>query len=243
MQSTDTRVATGPENAVAQPAERPRRRGRPRADATEAIEEADLLRAAFSMFAERGYEASTMRALARELGVSHNLLNVRFGRKSQMWKAAVDWRLAEAARGVEAAFDESMPPEKRLRDLVRRFCRWAIDNSDIVAITQYEGRQQSWRLEHLLQHFILPFEMRLQNLLEDVGTESRLRPIGSSPLLALLVHGVGSYFALGLIHDRLQAGTAPGGMAEEQGSLGVEVRADALADFLLAGLFVTDRPA
>ena len=57
------------------------------------------------MFAERGYDATTVRKLARDLGVSHNLLNVRFGLKANLWKAAVDWRMAEASTTVVAAFD------------------------------------------------------------------------------------------------------------------------------------------
>jgi AcrR family transcriptional regulator len=141
------------------------------------------------MFATHGYEAATMRGMARDLGVSHNLLNVRFGRKSQLWKAAVDWRLADAARDVEVAFDPERPPEEQLRDLVHRFCRWAIINADIVAISQQEGRKPSWRLDYLTERFTLPFQSRLQNLIEQAGARTAVRPLGSAALLALLVHG------------------------------------------------------
>ena len=208
-----------------------RKRGRPRADTNASIDEARLLDVAFSMFSAHGYEASTMRAMARELDVSHNLLNVRFGRKSDLWKAAVDWRLAEAARGVEPAFTEREEPEGRLRDLVYRFCHWAIINSDIVAISYQEGQQDSWRLDYLAKHFILPFQIRLQQLLADVALERQLTPIGSGGLLALLVHGVGSYFALRPLQEKL----LPDQSTVEASSIDQE--ADAMAEFLLMGLF------
>jgi AcrR family transcriptional regulator len=211
-----------------------RKRGRPKADTSEQIDESQLLQTAFAMFATHGYEASTLRAMARELGVSHNLLNVRFGRKSALWKAAVDWRLAEAARDVERAFGGSDDPEARLRDLVHRFCRWAIINSDVVAISQQEGRQQSWRLDYLTTQFVLPFQKRLQQLLAEVSRERRLAPVGSGALLAFLVHGVGSYFALGPMRERLLPDHFDsGGIATDP-----ESQANAMAEFLLAGLLV-----
>jgi len=218
-----------PSRAVA----RERGRGRPRNGARDCLDEASLLRTAFTMFATHGYGAATMRAMARELGVSHNLLNVRFGKKSQLWKAAVDWRLAEAARDVELAFDPAHSPEEQLRDLVRRFCRWAVVNSDIVAISQQEGREHSWRLDFLTAQFALPFQLRLRDLLDEVASRTPLRPIGSDALLALLVHGVGSFFALGPMHDRL----LPDALGGRSGGSTAMDRADAMADFLLGGLF------
>ena len=215
------------------PATRERKRGRPKADTSDSIDEARLLQTAFAMFAAHGYEASTLRAMARELDVSHNLLNVRFGRKSELWKAAVDWRLAAAAQDIEPAFTDGNEPEDQLRDLVHRFCRWAIINSDIVAISQQEGQQESWRLEYLIAEFVLPFQKRLQKLLADVALERKLTPIDSGALLALMVHGVGLYFALRPLHNKLlpdqgNAGAMPGDLG---------AHADAMAEFLLAGLF------
>jgi TetR/AcrR family transcriptional regulator len=211
---------------------RERVRGRPRADAAESVDESSLLRTAFTMFARHGYEAATMRAMSRELDVSHNLLNVRFGKKSQLWKAAVDWRLADASRDVEIAFDPAHSPEEQLRDLMHRFCRWAIVNSDIVAISQQEGREPSWRLDYLIERFTLPFQRRLQKLLDQVASRTSLRPLESSALLALLVHGVGSFFALRPMHERL----LPDAPQESDGWQTDEDRADAMAEFLLAGL-------
>ncbi|MBB3981990.1 AcrR family transcriptional regulator [Sphingobium fontiphilum] len=62
--------------------DRPQRTGgRPALNAARAVDEDKLLGLAFATFAERGYEGTTLRDLSKRLGVSHNLLNVRFGRK------------------------------------------------------------------------------------------------------------------------------------------------------------------
>ena len=214
-----------------------RRRGRPKADAKESVDEAQLLRTAFATFASRGYDASTMRGMARDLKVSHNLLNVRFGRQSELWKAAVEWRLREASRDVEPAFTAQGSPEERLRDLVHRFCRWAVVNSDVVAISYREGQQESWRLDYLIAHFVQPFQIRLQELLQTVAQVHPFpAPISSGALLALLVHGVGSFFALDALHARLLSGL-------DAEAAGDEAQVHAMAEFLLAGLLGGNRAA
>ena len=90
-----------------------RRRGRPRADTLHAVPEARVLDLAFQAFARRGYEGTTLRSLAKQLGVSHNLLNVRFGTKSNLWRRAVDARVARPRRRF-------MPRLTRLVSTTRR---------------------------------------------------------------------------------------------------------------------------
>src|ERR1700712_1338825 len=100
MQSADPEFPASPTLLKA-----PRPRGRPTNDAAAAVREEVVLDLAFKAFAQRGYEATTLRDLAKELGVSHNLINVRFGSKADLWRRAVDARVARVAPPVMAAFD------------------------------------------------------------------------------------------------------------------------------------------
>jgi AcrR family transcriptional regulator len=211
----------------------PRRRGRPAVHTVHAIDESVFLGAAFSMFAERGYDATTLRELARDLGVSHNLLNVRFGLKANLWKASVDWRMVEASTTVVAAFDGDGDAEQRLRDLVRRFCEWATENRDIVAISYHEGQRDSWRLEYIVQSFIRPFQIRLDALIDEVRAVRPVHALSTTALMALLVQGVGFYFAARPLQIRL--GEAP--EASRETAL---FQARQFADFLIGGLLTSD---
>ena len=221
-----------PTESVALPAEpvaTARRRGRPAANSNDPMGEDHLLSRAFAHFAERGYAAATVRDLARQLGVSHNLLNVRFGRKSDLWKAAVAWRLASAAREVEPAFDIAATAEARLIDLIERFCHWAALHPDIVGICYHEGQHPGWRLDFIVTRFVRPFQARLDHLIAEVRQARPVAPISTGALMALLVHGVGSYYAL-LPLQQLIAG-AGGDPAREQAGQG-----PVLARFVIAGL-------
>ena len=206
-----------------------RSRGRPAQNAIQAVDEDRLLGLAFSTFAERGYEGTALRDLSKRLGVSHNLLNVRFGRKEDLWTRAVDWRMAQASPFVESAFDEQVDPEVRLRHLVEKFCLWATRNSDIVALTNVEGCRSTWRLDHIVDRFVRPFQARLDDLLEAVRRQRPVSPLPTPALMALLVQGVGYYFSAVPMQQRLGAGAE----VDEEHAAG---QAEMMARFILAAL-------
>ena len=184
---------------------------------------------AFAAFAERGYEGTTLRDLSKQLGVSHNLINVRFGKKAELWKCAVDWRLSTASRSVAAAFEESPDDETNLRHLIHRFCLWATRHADIVGLTYLEGRRNTWRMEYIADHFIFPFKLRLDTLLARVAARRPVSPVSSEALMAMLVQGVGYFFGTTALQQRLGAGEAvTEANAPKQAAL--------MAEFLLAGL-------
>jgi len=212
-----------------------RRRGRPRADAVHAVPEAGVLDLAFQTFARRGYEGTTLRALAKQLGVSHNLLNVRFGKKSDLWRRAVDARVAQAAPPVYAAFDApGLNDEWRLRQFVHRFCRWALENPELVGITNVECRHASWRLDYIVDGYLLPFKRRLDALIEKVAAVRPVRRLSTPALMSVLVQGVGFYFASGPTLERI-------GAAHEIAPSHLDAQVTAFAEFILAGLLPEPR--
>jgi TetR/AcrR family transcriptional regulator len=214
-----------------------RRRGRPRADAAHAVPEAHVLDLAFHAFARKGYEGTTLRALAKQLGVSHNLLNVRFGTKASLWRCAVDARVARAAPPVYAAFDApGLNEEARLRQFIHRICRWALENPELVGITNVECRHASWRLDYIVDGYLLPFKQRLDELMERVAAIRPVRPLSTTALMSVLVQGVGFYFDSGPMLERL-------GAAEEIAAPHLDTQLSVFAEFILAGLLPASEAA
>lgn len=206
-----------------------RRRGRPAQAAGQGIDEAALLSLAFQTFAERGFEGTTIRDLAKRLGVSHNLINVRFGTKDELWKRSVDWRMSTSVPLVTAVFDEAADDETRLRHLIHIFCRWTVDHPDIIGLTHVEGRRSTWRLDYITQSFIMPFKARLDALMTSVGAVRPVARISTPALMAMLVQGVGYFFGAVPLQQRIGAG-------EEVAPANVDAQAGVMADFILAGL-------
>lgn len=219
MQETQASVRTG----------QPRRRGRPPQNGAAAIDESELLSMAFRTFAERGYEGTTLRELSKQLGISHNLINVRFGKKTELWKRAVAWRLGSASLRVTAAFDEAADAETRLRHLIHLFCQWTTQHPDIVGLTHLEGRRDTWRIDYIADNFIVPFKRRLDQLLQQVAARRTVARISTAALMAILVQGVGFYFGAVPLQRRIGAG-------DEVDARNASRQAALMADFLLAGL-------
>lgn len=207
----------------------PRRRGRPAQHGDRAVSEVDLLSRAFQAFAERGYEGTTLRELSKQLGVSHNLINVRFGKKAQLWRRAVDWRLQTASLEVTPAFDETTDNETRLRHLIHRFCLWTTQHPDIIGLTHVEGRRDTWRMDYIADRFIIPFKQRLDTLVADVAAVRPVCNISTAALMSMLVQGAGFFFGAIPLQRRLGAG-------KEIEPAQASRQAARMADFLLAGL-------
>jgi AcrR family transcriptional regulator len=212
-----------------------RRRGRPPQNGLGAVNETDLLSLAFRTFAERGYEGTTLRELSKQLGISHNLINVRFGKKVELWKRAVEWRLGSASLTVTPAFDEVADDETRLRHLIHRFCQWATEHPDIVGLTHVEGRRDTWRIDYIAERFIVPFKRRLDMLLERLAAQRPVANISTAALMAILVQGVGYFFSAVPLQCRIGAG-------EEVSPQNAPRQAALMADFLLAGLLPQNGP-
>jgi TetR/AcrR family transcriptional regulator len=209
-----------------------RRRGRPAGDDAAAVPEERVLDLAFHAFSERGYEGTTLRELAKQLGVSHNLINVRFGSKADLWRRAVDARVARIAPRVWAAFDApGLEDSERLAMLIHSFCRWASENLEFVGLSHIEGRRATWRLDYLVNAYIQPFKTRFDALLNRVGSQRQLRDISSSALMALLVEGVGFYFSSAPLLARM-------GAADEIAPERIAGQAEKFAEFLIAGLLI-----
>ncbi|MBB3981989.1 hypothetical protein GGR44_001648 [Sphingobium fontiphilum] len=99
--------------------------------------------------------------------------------------------MAQASPVVEAAFDEPADPAVRLRHLIQRFCLWAMDNGDIVSMTNMEGCRSTWRLDHIVEHFVPPFQRRLDSLLDVMRLQRPVHGLSTAALMALLVRGGG----------------------------------------------------
>src|SRR5690242_17814639 len=99
----------------------PRGRGRPPAGEP-ALSTDRLLDAALEAFADKGYEGTSVREIARALGVSHNLIPQRIGSKAELWQAAVDRGFGQLAAAMATALDDDPGDDLgRLRALVVRF--------------------------------------------------------------------------------------------------------------------------
>ncbi|MDT5092402.1 MAG: hypothetical protein QOH60_1765 [Mycobacterium sp.] len=171
--------------------------GRPRRDESPASLD-DILGAALKAFATHGYDGVALRTLNRELGVSHNALNGRFGSKEALWYATVDWAFQPLVLRLATAFDPTVTdPLDQLRITMRTFLEYSAERPELLGLMNIEGRQDTERLAYAYNTYIQPALAPVQRLLDHLAATGRTRPISLRTFNFLLAHGAAAQFTLG----------------------------------------------
>jgi len=161
------------------------------------IADATLLEAALVMFAARGFEATSVREIARSQGVSHNFIPQRFGSKERLWYAAVDHGFERVAADLAAVpLDPEADDVERLREVVVEFVVSMGSRPALLQIISQEATTPGARLEYLFDHYIEPVRRLGDAVLAPLGAEGRLRSMSVSLMYFMMTHGAGGAFAL-----------------------------------------------
>lgn len=167
-----------------------RPRGRPRADESPASTD-EILLAALRSFADRGYDGTSVRELNQALGVSHNLINRRFGSKERLWRAAVDRWFGELVDVLAPAANlaGTGDPLERLREFVVIFIEANARRPEIVRLMNVEASIGGPRLNYIFERFIAPVLIPAATLASKLEAEGKLRPVPVGTLFFLIAHG------------------------------------------------------
>ena len=93
-----------------------------------------ILRTAADLFRERGYRASTLDDIARRLGMSKTSLYGYFRAKEEMLAAISRETIESFTRELSLVLRSSLPPEDKLRRVVRQHVRFVIANRSFLTV-------------------------------------------------------------------------------------------------------------
>jgi AcrR family transcriptional regulator len=150
--------------------------------------QARILRAAISLFAERGYERTTIAAIAAEAGVSRAAIFWHFGDKATLFQETLRELLVPFVREVERSVERADPRDRVLalfaiyeefvekhRDTIESFVRWVLESP---------GLRSS--LQEQLFAFHDVFVRDLREALEDSVVDAEEGAALTAALVALL---------------------------------------------------------
>ncbi|GGT31744.1 TetR/AcrR family transcriptional regulator [Streptomyces chromofuscus] len=198
------------------------------------LDESEILRRGLDTFAELGYAATTVRELARRLGVSHNFINDRYRSKENFWRAVVDFALLDVQAGLDERLAECHDDEERLRNVIIQLYRLSANASAMNRLMADESTRDSSRLDHLHRRFVKPFWDSIEPTISNLVAAGRI-PRVPTHLLYFAVTGPALALAQDPIADRLNPAVAP--VAEQDRNS----MADALSTLVLHGLLPPSR--
>lgn len=158
---------------------------------------------ALTVFAEEGFEGTSVRQLCRKLGVSHNLIHERYGSKDDLWKLAIDHGFAALALELaKAATDATQDPLDRLRAILVRYVEVTAGQPAIIRIINYEAMHPGPRLDYLFDTYLQPAHFIADAALRLLERQGRAHRIPAATLHFMIGHGAGGLASLPALASR-----------------------------------------
>lgn len=136
-----------------------------------------LLRAAISVFSQKGYKASTVREICQRAGAA-NLSSVvyYFGGKENLYRAALEFMFEDAKKfqpsplEIQAIADSA---EERLALFIRTFVRvfFAVESnidSELASLFAKEMTNPSPFLGEMVERYLVPANEMLHGIIQDI---------------------------------------------------------------------------
>lgn len=154
-------------HSAAAPCER-RSRGRPARSAM--VDNDALLKSARQVFARRGFEATSVREIARDASVDPALMTHYFGSKGALWSAVVEQIAEQAQYFIKVTADlrqSELGPLKRVEKALTIFIDRVFKEPDIGLFFSTAALEQGERLTFIVDRLVRPYHNVLAPLLVD----------------------------------------------------------------------------
>jgi len=139
-----------------------------------------ILDAALKAFARHGFDGVSLRTIAEEAGVNHQLIGHHFGSKQDLWDAALDARVEDFGK-LHHALDVAgkvSDPREQFRDFLKTVVEFTVAHPENACINVHEGlvnrsaSKNSERYQRLLERQVTQYRGTTERLLaqaQDAG--------------------------------------------------------------------------
>lgn len=181
-----------------------------------------ILLAAGETFAEKGYEKTTIREIARRAEANLAGVNYHFGDKHRLFVEALKHahRVRMDSKPLPA-WPEDMPPEQKLREFIRTTVGWILDDSVPWhhQLMMQEMLQPTGACQEMVDDFIRPHFQLLLSILRTLTPEPlpqhRLQQLGFSVIGQCLFYRIHrAVFELLVSEEERQARFSPAQIAD-----------------------------
>jgi AcrR family transcriptional regulator len=161
-----------------------------------ALDQDDLfLDAAARLFKEHGFEATTVRAIARAAGVLPGSLHYRYPTKAGLLLALMKRGVAAELSAVRAVISESRDPVERLRLALRARVRFLLSR-DSATVVLFDWRSLKGHAREDMIRLRDAYESFWVGLIHEAAGAGRLRPDLDLRMLRLLLFGATNWVTL-----------------------------------------------
>lgn len=157
----------------------------------------DILDAAVSEFALRGFAGASTLEIAKAAATKQPLLYYHFKSKEKLWQAAVDFGLVELHIAFDTVRDAStdMSPINVLKLLVRTLNRFSFRHPRHIDILRQEQGSDTGQSRYLIEHHLLPAYEVISSVAKEAEAQGQIRPCRHEFLGAFIFGTVTNFFS------------------------------------------------
>lgn len=159
----------------------------------------DILAAAESLFGKHGFDAVSMREIAKKAGCSHTTIYLYFGNKETLLHQLSMPPLQELKQQMEETLkQENLTPEEKLKEISRQFIHFCLSNRTMYTIffytksTRVDEKNPKWEVNQTRIELFGLLKQGLRNCLHLEENHPSL--LAFSRIYFFTLHGiVGTY--------------------------------------------------
>ena len=131
-----------------------------------------ILKAAIAEFAEKGFEAASIRSIAERIGLQHPLITYHFPSKGALWRASAEYAFAQ----IRDEWDKVAPDARdmsaleRVREEYRTLFRYTVAFPEFHRFMRQETYTNNPRLKWVAENVLKPL---LDRLLPQISAAQR----------------------------------------------------------------------
>jgi len=138
---------------------------------------AAILEAALTEFAEKGFEAASIRSIAERTGFQHPLITYHYPTKDVLWQAVAEDTFARIRQEWDAQVPQESPPLERLRAEYRALFRHTAKFPEFHRFMRQEAAHENPRLQWVAEQVLKPLINRLLPQIKAAQAQGQLPPV------------------------------------------------------------------
>lgn len=161
-------------------------------DEIAALKRERIIGAAVELFYERGYENTTLEAVAERLGVTKPFIYSHFGSKAELLAEICGRGISYSLEAINKALSNKGTPTQKLDELARNFVVSVLENQKPLAIFAREEKNLAETDYQRISNMRREFDSKLKALLE-AGVKAGEFQLSDPPIAALAIGGLVSW--------------------------------------------------
>ena len=167
-----------------------RTRGRPSSKA-ESLDHGFLLQQAYRLFAEQGYEGTSLRQIAQQAQMSSSLISYWYGNKEGLWRAAIESELEpahqEQMQALDAAIAASSTSTVHWQDVLLSIVERVYQRPHLINLMLRAYEEDNERGRFLRQQYLHVILQKLETLYRKTCSQPGVAPMSSTTLYMCLL--------------------------------------------------------